>query len=53
MVLEGRVLKGMLDPEKDEVTDVWRKCHNEAFRHLYASLDLVRVTKLKMMKRHL
>jgi hypothetical protein len=40
MVLEGTVLKGMFGPEKDEVAGVWRKCHNEAFKHLYALPDL-------------
>jgi hypothetical protein len=32
-------------PKRDEVTEEWRKLHNEQLHDLYPSLDVVRVIK--------
>jgi len=36
-VLENRVLRRIFGPKKDEVTEHWRKLHNEKFNDLYSS----------------
>jgi hypothetical protein len=33
-VLENRVLRGIFEPKKDEVTGEWRKSHNEEINNL-------------------
>jgi hypothetical protein len=33
-VFENRVLKGIFGPKKDEVTEGWRKLHNEELHNL-------------------
>jgi hypothetical protein len=44
-VLENRVLRRMFGSKRNEVTDEWRKLHNEELNDLYYSLDFVRVIK--------
>jgi hypothetical protein len=44
-VFENRVLRGIFGSKKDEVTDEWRKLHNEELNDLYSSLTIVRVVK--------
>jgi len=44
-VFENRVLRRIFGPKRDEVTEEWRKLHNEELNHLYCSPDFVRVTK--------
>jgi hypothetical protein len=35
-VFENRVLRGIFEPKRDEVTGSW-KLHNEEFHNLYSS----------------
>ena len=44
-VFENRVLRGVFGPKRDEVTDEWRKLHNEEFNDLYSLPNIVRVVK--------
>jgi hypothetical protein len=41
-VLENRVLRGIFEPRRDEVTGVWRKLHNDEVHNLstYSSLSI-------------
>jgi hypothetical protein len=34
-VFEKRVLRGMFEPKRDELTGEWRKLYNEEFNELY------------------
>jgi len=45
-VCENRVLRGKFGPKRDEITDEWRKLHNEELNHLY-SPNIVPVIKSK------
>jgi hypothetical protein len=44
-VFENRVLRGIFGRRKDEVTERWRKLHNEKLHSLYSSLNIIRMTK--------
>jgi hypothetical protein len=46
-VFENRVMT-IFGSESDEVTEEWRKLHNEELNDLYSSSTIVRVTKLRM-----
>jgi hypothetical protein len=35
-VLENRVLRKLFGPKRDEVTEEWRKLHNEELNDLYS-----------------
>jgi hypothetical protein len=39
MVFENRVLRGMFDPKRDEVTGEWKKLQNGELHNLYSSPD--------------
>jgi hypothetical protein len=41
-VFENRVLRRIFGPNTDEVTEDWRKLHNEELHNLYSSPDIVR-----------
>jgi hypothetical protein len=41
------VLRGVFGPLKDEVTEGWRKVHNEELHNLYSSPNIIRVMKLR------
>jgi hypothetical protein len=49
-VFENRVLGRIFEPKRDEVTEVWRKLHNEELHYLYCSPNIVRVIKSKKRK---
>ena len=49
-VFENRVLRRIFGPKRDEVTEEWRKLHNEELNDLYCSPNIVRVIKLKIMR---
>jgi hypothetical protein len=48
-VFEGRVLRKICGPMKDELTREWRRLNNEEFYNLYSSPNIVRVIKSTRM----
>jgi len=48
-VCENRVLRRTFGPKRDEVTEEWRKVHEE-FNDLYCSPNIVRVIKSRRMR---
>ena len=44
-VFENRVLMRIFGPKRDEVTEEWRKLHNEELNDLYYSPTIIRVMK--------
>jgi hypothetical protein len=46
-VFENRVLKRIFGPKRDEVTEDWRKIHNEEINDLYSPPNIIRVIKSK------
>jgi hypothetical protein len=46
-VFENRVLRRIFRLERDEVTEGWRKLHNEELRNLY-SLSNIRIISKRM-----
>ena len=49
-VFEKRVLRRIFGPKRDEVTEEWRKLHNEELHDLYSSSNIVRVIKSRRMR---
>ena len=49
-VFENLVLRRVFGPKRDEVTEEWRKLHNEEFRDLYSLPNIVRVVKSRIMR---
>jgi len=49
-VFENRVLRRIFGPRRDEVTQEWRRLHNEELNDLYSSPIIVRVIKLRRMR---
>ena len=49
-MFENRVLRRTFWPKRDEVTEEWRKLHEEELIDLYSSLSIVQVTKLRRMR---
>jgi hypothetical protein len=49
-VFENRVLRRIFGPNRDEVTGVWRKLHNEELHGLYSSPSIIRVIKARRMR---
>ena len=49
-VFENRVLRRLFGPERDEVTEEWRKLHNEELSDLYSLPNIVRVVKSRRMR---
>ena len=48
-VFENRVLRRIFGAKRDEVTEEWRKLHNEEFNVVYSSPNIVRVIKSRRM----
>ena len=44
-VCENMVLRRIFGPRRDEVTEEWRRLHNEELSDLYSSPNIVRVIK--------
>jgi hypothetical protein len=49
-VFENKVLGRIFRPKRDEVTEGWRKLHNEDIRDLYSSPRIIRIIKSKRMR---
>jgi hypothetical protein len=49
-VFENRVLRKIFGPKRDEMTEEWRKLHNEELRELYSSLSITRIMKTRRMR---
>jgi len=49
-VFENRVLRKVFAPKRDEVTEEWRKLHNEELNNLYSLHNIVRVVKSRRMR---
>jgi hypothetical protein len=50
MVFGNRVLRRIIRPMRDKVTEEWRKLHNEELKFLYSSTNTFRVIKSSRMK---
>jgi len=44
------VLRRIFGPRRDEVTEEWRRLHNEELNGLYSSPNIVRVIKSRRMR---
>ena len=49
-MFEKRVLRGIIGPKRDEVTEEWRKLHNEELSDLYSSPNIVWVIKSRRIR---
>jgi hypothetical protein len=49
-VFENRVLRRIFGPKRDEVTEEWRKLHNEELNDLYSVPNIGRVIKSRRMR---
>jgi hypothetical protein len=49
-VFENRVLRRIFGRKRDEVTEEWRKLHNEGLRDLYCSPSIIRIVKSRRMR---
>jgi hypothetical protein len=47
-VFENRVLRRIFGPNRDEVTEDWRKLHNEELHNLYSSPNVIRMKSGRM-----
>ena len=49
-VFENKVLRRIFGPRRDEVTEEWRRLHNEELNDLYYSSNIVWVIKSRRMR---
>jgi hypothetical protein len=50
MVFENRVLRKIFGPKRDEVTEEWRRLHNEELYALSSSPNIIRVIKSRILR---
>jgi hypothetical protein len=48
--VEIRVLRRIFGPKRDEVTEEWRKLHNDELNGLYSLPNIVRVKKSRVLR---
>jgi hypothetical protein len=48
-VFENRVLRRIFGPKRD-VTEEWRKLHNEKLHNLYSSPSIIRIIKFRRIR---
>jgi hypothetical protein len=49
-LFENRVVRRTFGLKREEVRGSWRRLHNEEFHDLYASPNIITVTKLRRMR---
>ena len=49
-MFENMVLSKVFGPKMDEITEEWRKLHNEEFSDLHPLSNIVRVVKSRRMR---
>jgi hypothetical protein len=49
-VFENRVLGKIFGPKNEEVTEDWRKLHNDELHNLYFSPNIIRMIKSRRMR---
>jgi hypothetical protein len=47
-VFENRVLRGIFGPKRIEMTEGWRKLHNEELHNLHCSSSIIRIKPRRM-----
>jgi len=50
VILDQCLLRRIFGPRRDEVTEEWRRLHNEELNDLYSSPNIVRVIKSRRMR---
>jgi len=49
-LFENRVLRSIFGPKRNEITEEWRRLHNEELYDFYSSLNVIRLTKSRRMR---
>jgi hypothetical protein len=49
-VFENRVLRRIFGPKREEVAGGWRRLHNEELHNFYASSNIIKVIKSRIIR---